>query len=116
MDQPTLAEGWPDGPLTEEDARDLLGETDHTDDPVRAVWVFDGGGEGAREAILDDTDPDDSVIDLVLETDGEYRLFSYTYGPAGLGWQDYGTEPTGSETMAGTLESYRPLAGDPGPG
>lgn len=112
MDQPTPAEGWPDGPLTEEEARDLLGGTDHTDDPVRTVWVFDGGGEGAREAILDETAPDDSVIDIVLETDEAYRMFSFTYGRAGLGWQDYGTEPAESETMAGTLESYRLLAGE----
>lgn len=115
MDQPTPAEGWPDGPLTEDEARDLLGESDCTADPVRAVWVFDGGGEGARDALLDEDDPDDAVIDLVLETDGSYRMFSYTYGRAGLGWQDYGAEPTDGEAMAGTLESYRLLAGEPGP-
>ncbi len=53
MDQPTPAEGWPDGPLTEEEVRDLLGGTDHTDDPVRAVWVFDGvvRGHGRRSAM-----------------------------------------------------------------
>ncbi|MFC6941350.1 hypothetical protein ACFQE8_15490 [Salinirubellus sp. GCM10025818] len=129
MDQPTPAEGWPDGPLTEEEVRDLLGGTDHTDDPVRAVWVFDGGGEGAREAILGDDGPedvaegtsasngrpvdaDDAVIDLVLETTDEYRMFSYTYGRTGLGWQDYGSEPAESETMADTLESYRLLVGE----
>jgi hypothetical protein len=112
MDQPTPAEGWPDGPLTESEARDLLGGTEHTDEPVRAVWVFDGGGEGAREALLADDDPDDAVIDLVLETDAEYRMFSYTYGTAGLGWQDYGTEPAENEAMAGTLESYRLLDGE----
>jgi hypothetical protein len=112
MDEPTPAEGWPDGPLAESEARDLLGGTDHTDDPVRAVWVFDGGGEGARDALLDEDDPEDAVIDLVLGTDGGYRMFSYTYGTAGLGWQDYGTEPPDSETMAGTLESYRLLAGE----
>ena len=112
MDRPKPAEGWPDGPLAEREARDLLGGTDHTGDPVRAVWVFDGGGEGARDALLDEDDPDDAVIDLVLETDAGYRMFSYTYGTAGLGWQDYGTEPAGSETMAGTLASYRLLAGE----
>ena len=112
MDQPTPAEGWPDGPLTESEACDLLGGTDHTEVPVRAVWVFDGGGEGARDALLDEDDPDDAVIDLVLETDVGYRMFSYTYGTAGLNWQDYGTEPAGDEAMAGTLESYRLLAGE----
>jgi len=112
MDEPTPAEGWPDGPLTESEARDLLGGPDHTDDPVRAVHVFDGGGEGARDALLDADDPDDAVIDLVLETERAYRMFSYTYGREGLGWQDYGTEPADSETMAGTLDSYRLLAGE----
>jgi hypothetical protein len=114
MDEPTPAEGWPEGPLTEDEARDLLGGTDLTADPVVAVHVFDGGGEGAREALLDEGDPDDAVIDLVLETGRGYRMFSYTYGREGLGWQDYGTEPAGSETMAGTLASYRLLAGETG--
>lgn len=115
MDEPTPAEGFPDGPLTEAEARDLLDGTDHTDDPVRAVWVFDGGGEGARDALLREDDPDDAVIDLVLETDGVYRMFSYTYGREGLGWYDYGTErkgTEGAEAMAGTLASYRLLAGE----
>lgn len=112
MDEPEPAEGWPEGPLTESEARDLLGGTDYTDEPVVAVHVFDGGGEGARDALLDDGDPADAVIDIVLETDREYRMFSYTYGRAGLGWQDYGSEPTDSGTMAGTLESYRLLAGE----
>jgi len=115
MDQPTPAEGWPEGPLDESAARDLLGGTDHTDEPVRAVHVFDGGGEGARDALLDQADPDDAVIDLVLETDREYRMFSYAYGREGLGWQDYGTErkdTEGAEAMAGTLASYRLLAGE----
>ena len=112
MDRPKPAEGWPDGPLAEREARDLLGGSHHTEEPVRAVWVFDGGGEGARDALLTEDDPDDAVIDLVLETDAGYRMFSYTYGTAGLGWQDYGTEPAGSETMAGTLTSYRLLAGE----
>lgn len=115
MDEPIPAEGWPDGPLTETDARDLLGKTDHTDDPVRAVWTFDGGGEGARDALLRADDPNDAVIDLVLETDREYRMYSYTYGREGLGWYDYGTErkgTDGAETMAGTLTSYRLLAGE----
>jgi hypothetical protein len=112
MNEPTPAEGWPDDPLTESEARGLLGGSDHTDEPVRAVWVFDGGGEGARDALLGEDDPDDAVIDLVLETDAGYRMFSYTYGTAGLGWQDYGTEPADSGTMTGTLEPYRLLAGE----
>lgn len=115
MDQPTPAEGWPDRPLTEEEARDLLGGTDHTDDPVSAVHVFDGAGEGARDALLGDDDPANAVIDLVLETDERYRMFSYTYGSSGLGWQDYGTErkeTEGAEAVAATLDSYRLLAGE----
>lgn len=112
MDRPTPADGWPDRPLTEDEARDLLGGTDHTDDPVCAVWVFDGAGEGARDALLGEDDPADAVIDLVVETDERYRLFSYTYGPSGLGWYDYGAEPTDEESMAGTLASYRLLAGE----
>ena len=119
MDEPEPAEGWPDGPLAEAEARDLLGGTDHGDEPVVAVWVFDGGGEGAREALLSEGDPADAVIDLVLETDRAYRMFSYTYGREGLGWQDYGTErkgTEGAETMRETLESYRLLCGEPDPG
>jgi len=112
MEEPEPAEGWPEGPLAESEARDLLGGTDHTDDPVSAVHAFDGGGEGARDALLDEADPDDAVIDIVLETDREYRMFSYTYGREGLGWQDYGTEPEEDETMATTLASYRLLAGE----
>ena len=112
MDDHTPAEGWPDGPLSEETARALLGGTDHTAAPVRAVWVFDGDDEGARNALLGEDDPADAVVDLVLDTDGVYRPFSYTYGRRGLGWYDYGAEPKdGNEPMARRLASYRLLAG-----
>ena len=56
--------------------------------------------------------PDDAVVDLVLETETGYRMYSYTGGR----WMDYGTQRKDDDEapqMTGTLESYRVLAGDP---
>ncbi|KTG10403.1 hypothetical protein AUR64_12615 [Haloprofundus marisrubri] len=108
MDEPTVAEGWPDRPLSGEETRDLL------DDEVTTVHVMDHD-PATRGVILGDDDPgpDESIVELVLETDDEYRMYSYTRDNDGTRWMDYGTERKGTdgeEQMQATLGSYRVFA------
>jgi hypothetical protein len=102
MEQPEPAPEMPDRPLSEEAARE------YADDPETvAVWVMDDDAVAA----VPDTD-DDAVRDLVVETETGYEMYSY----AGGEWKDYGTQRKDDDeapSMAGTLDSYRVLAGDP---
>lgn len=105
MEQPEPAEDWPDQPLPEDEAADLLG------DGVVAVWVMDHES-GVRSVVLGTDAPDDAVVDVVLETREAYEMYSYSGGR----WMDYGSQRKDDEeapSMAGTLESYRVLAGTP---
>lgn len=112
MDDPETVADWPDRPLTEAEAADLL------DGEVRAVHVMDHGD--AVRAGLDADEGD--VVEIVLETDQEFRMYSYAADPGGdepAEWRDYGTEQKGGEegrTMRQTLDSYRVLAGEPDDG
>jgi hypothetical protein len=102
MDQPEPAEGWPDRPLTEAEAADLLEEG-------IAVWVMDQDA-GVRGAVAPGAD-DDAVVDVVLETDAAFEMYSFSRGR----WMDYGTQrkdDADAPPMTGTLESYRVLAGE----
>lgn len=104
MDQPEPAADWPDRPLSEQEARER-----HEGD-VRAVWVMDHE-ETVRSAVLPSDAPDDAVVDVVLETETGFEMYSYTGGR----WMDYGTQRHDDEdapSMAGTLESYRVLVGE----
>ena len=106
MEQPEPAEGWPDGPLSTTEATDLLTETDG----ATGVWVMDHDA-GVRSVSLPADAPDDAVIDLVIERTDAFEMYSYTGGR----WMDYGTQRKDDEDappMAGTLESYRLLAGE----
>ncbi len=107
MDDPAPVEGWPDRPLTESEAADLC------DGEVRAVHVMDH--DDAVRASLGAEDGD--VVEVVLETDDEYRMYSYAAAPGdeSAAWQDYGRQSRagdGDEAMRGTLASYRVLAGE----
>jgi len=109
MDADPVTE-WPDRPLTEREAADLLA------DEVRAVHVMDH-----ETAVRESVDADEGdVIELVLETDAEYRMYSYAADPnEDAGWRDYGREfkaGEGAEAMRQTLDSYRVLAGESGAG
>ena len=104
MEQPQPATGWPERPLSEAEAEAKL-----DGDPV-AVWVMDPD-DTVRSATLPADAPGDPVIDLVLETETGFEMFSYTRGR----WMDYGTQRKDDEeapSMAGTLASYRVLAGE----
>ena len=104
MDQPEPAEGWPDEPLSEAAASDLL------EGDVVAVWVMDHD-DGVRSVALPPGAPDDAVVDVVLETTEAFEMYSYSRGQ----WMDYGTQRKDDDeapSMAGTLQSYRVLAGD----
>jgi len=108
MDEPSPAPDWPDRPLTEAEAADLREER------VLAVHVMDHD-DAVRAGV--DAAPDD-VIEVVLETDAEYRTYSYTVDPndGAATWMDYGTQPKAGEggaTMRETLASYRVVAGEP---
>ena len=128
MDQPEPADGWPNRPLSEAEATALLGVGDgeqHVDtadieiDPAAlfspggeptGVWVMDHESE-VRSAAVGGSDPDDAVIDVVVETREAFEMFSYTRGQ----WVDYGRQRRDDEdapSMAGTLDSYRLLAGE----
>jgi hypothetical protein len=104
MQEPEPAEGWPDRPLPEAEAADLLA------DDIVAVWVMDHE-DGVRSVVLPPGAPDDAVVDVVLETGTAFEMYSYSGGR----WMDYGTQRKDDEeapSMAGTLESYRVLAGE----
>jgi hypothetical protein len=104
MEQPEPADNWPDGPLSEAEARELQ------EGDVRAVWVMDHE-ESVRSAVVPNDAPEDAVVDVVLETDTGFEMYSYTGGR----WMDYGTQRHDDEdapSMAGTLESYRVLVGE----
>nr|WP_254538127.1 hypothetical protein [Halomarina sp. BCD28] len=108
--EPEPADGWPDGPLSEEDARDLLFDREE----VVAVWVMDHD-EGTRTAILGPDPDEDAVIDVVVETADAFEMYSYTHHEGGTAWVTYGEESKaddGATGMAGTLESYRLLVGE----
>jgi hypothetical protein len=103
MEQPEPADGWPDRPLTETEAADLL------DDAVVAVWVMDHDS-GVRGAVAPGADAD-AIVDVVLETDTAFEMYSFSGGT----WMDYGTQrkdDPDAPPMTGTLESYRVLAGE----
>ncbi|MFC7155147.1 hypothetical protein ACFQPA_06720 [Halomarina halobia] len=110
---PPPIEEWPDAPLTEREARDLLGG-----DAV-AVWVMDHD-EATRAAVAPDDGRADGVIDVVLETDDAYRPYGYTrYGCTrhgdGTGWVACGAErkgTDGAERVREALEDYRLLVDD----
>jgi hypothetical protein len=104
MEQPEPADNWPDRPLSEAEARELR------EGDVRAVWVMDHE-DSVRSAVVPNDSPEDAVVDVVLETDTGFEMYSYTGGR----WMDYGTQRHDDEdapSMAGTLESYRVLVGE----
>lgn len=104
MDQPEPAEDWPDRPLSEAEASDLLEEND-----AAAVWVMDQD-ESVRSVVVSGDAPDDAVVDVVVETATGFDMYSFSGGQ----WMDYGTQRKDDEeapSMDGTLASYRVLAG-----
>ncbi len=109
MDEPLPAEDWPDAPLTGEEAHHLLSEE------VDAVWVRPPD-EAARETLLTDDDPENSIVEIVLETPDEYHLYQYAHHMNATAWMDYGTESKDLEVgpMAERLDEFYLLAGDDG--
>jgi hypothetical protein len=104
MKTPEPADGWPDRPLSEAEA------TDRLDDDAVAIWVMDPDA-GVRSVAVPSDAPTDPIVDLVIETQTAFEMYSYTGGR----WMDYGTQRKDDETapsMAGTLASYRILDGE----
>ncbi|WP_254543623.1 hypothetical protein [Halomarina pelagica] len=107
MDPPPTEE-WPDAPLTEREARDLLGGD------VVAVWVMDHD-EATRAVLADDGAKGGGVIDVVLETADAFHPYSYTRYGDGTRWVTYGAKRKGSDGAAEAREppeGYRLLADD----
>ena len=103
MQEPEPADGWPEGPLSEAEAAELLA------DDALAVWVMDHEN-GVRSVAVPPDAPEDAVVDVVVETRSGFEMYSFTGGR----WMDYGTQRKDDDeapSMAGTLESYRVLAG-----
>lgn len=103
MEEPEPAEDWPERPLSAAEATEL-----RTND-VKAVWVMDHD-DGVRSVAVGSDAPDVAIVDIVLETQAAFEMYSYTGGR----WMDYGTQRKDDEetpSMAGTLESYRVHAG-----
>lgn len=109
LGDPEPADDWPDGPLTRAEARTLLDRAD-----VVAVWERPPD-EKAHASLLAPDDPDDAVVELVIETPTEYRLYGYARrDDGGAAWMDYGAAEKGTdaaETMLDAFESYRLLVG-----
>ncbi|WP_318566951.1 hypothetical protein [Salinigranum marinum] len=106
MDRPEPAADWPDRPLSEAEAEALL---DDVDDAV-AVWVMDHE-TGVRSTVVTKDAPDDAVVDVIVETTTGFDMYSFSRGQ----WMDYGTQrkdDSEAPSMAGTLDSYRVLAGE----
>ena len=107
---PEPAEDWPDGPLSEGDARDLLFDRED----VLAVWVMDHD-EATLSALLGPDPPEDAVVDVVVETDAAFEMYSYTHHETTTRWVTFGDERKGTDgarRMRDTLDSYRLLAGE----
>jgi hypothetical protein len=103
MEEPKPVEDWPERPLSAVEATELL-----TDD-VEAVWVMDHD-DGVRSVTVGSDAPDDAIIDVIVETQAAFEMYSYTGGR----WMDYGSQrkdDDGAPSMAGTLGSYRVHAG-----
>lgn len=103
MEKPKPATDWPDIPLTEDEAADRLNDG-------LAVWVMDAD-EAVRPATVPTGGPETPIVDIVIETDEAFDMYSYTGGQ----WMDYGTQRKDDEDappMDGTLASYRILIGE----
>lgn len=106
MEEPEPAEGWPEDPLSADEAAALLEERPE----VVAVWVM-RHDDGVRSSVVPADAPEDAVVDIVLETTAAFEMYSYSRGR----WMDYGTQRKDDEdapSMAGTLDSYEVLAGE----
>ena len=104
MKEPTPTTDWPDDPLSVTATKELLQDTS---DAI-AIWVMDHD-ESVRRIAIPDASPD-AIVDIVIETTTGFDMYSYTDGQ----WMDYGTQQKDNESapsMAGTLASYRVLAG-----
>ncbi|MFB9811837.1 hypothetical protein [Haloarcula sebkhae] len=106
MDEPEAVDDWPHRPFSPAEASALLDDIDG----AVAVWVMHYDNDVRSAVVLDDA-PEDAVIDIVVETDAAFEMYSYTSGV----WMDYGTQrkdDPDAPPMAGTLDSYDVLAGE----
>lgn len=103
MEESKPATDWPDFPLSEDEAAYRLNDG-------LAVWVMDAS-EAVRPATVPPGSPDNPVVDIVIETNEAFEMYSYTGGQ----WMDYGAQRKDDDDappMDGTLTSYRILVGE----
>jgi hypothetical protein len=97
----------PARPLTVKEGRDLLNR-----EGVETVWVMDHA-ENTRDLLFGPGVSDDALVDIVLETDERYEMYSYTDYEGETMWVSFGVEQKGTEggeMLHETLERYRLLA------
>lgn len=109
---------WPDRPVTRSEI-----QTDHNpidgidllplDDTVVGVWGLTQA-QIQRGAIPEEV-PETAIVDFVLETPTEYRMYSYVRHDRTIQWVSYEAEEKrteGGDKLETTLEEYTLLAGD----
>lgn len=114
---PSPVDDWPDTPVAESEVRTELDPNEAldplpVDETVFGVW---GMTRKKRNRSVDNEVPADAVVDLVLETPIEYRMYSYTQHDGATQWVAYETEEKGTEggdRLETTLERYSLLAGE----
>lgn len=117
---PRPVANWPDEPVTEANIRNVFDQSETSgpsfpiDDAIFGVWGVTQEGTNrvvaSRERISEN-----SVVDLVLETPVEYRMYSYTRHNGTTQWVKYDTEEKGTEggdRLETTLSRYALLAGE----
>ncbi|UPM43634.1 hypothetical protein [Halocatena salina] len=109
---------WPDRPVTRSEIQTDLDPIDAIDplpldDTVVGVWGVTQG-QIQRRSIPEEV-PEAAIVDFVLETPTEYRMYSYVQHDRTTQWVTYEAEEKrteGGDKFETTLQEYTLLAGD----
>jgi hypothetical protein len=117
---PRPVENWPDEPMTETSVCAVLDQNEAfdpslpIDDSIFGVWGLTQKRTN-RAVVTREEVSGNAVIDIVLETPAEYRMYSYTHHNGATQWVAYDTERKGTEggdRLETTLSRYSLLAGE----
>jgi hypothetical protein len=117
---PEPVENWPDDPVMETNVRSALDRDEALDplfpidDSIFGVWGITRE-KTKRTVVSRDEVSGDAVVDIVLETPAEYRMYSYTHHDGTTQWVEYDSETKGTEgghRLETTLSHYALLAGE----
>lgn len=109
---------WPDRPVTRSEVQTDLDPIDAIDplpldDAVLGIWGVTQ--EQIQRGSIPEDVPETAVVDFVLETPTEYRLYSYIRHDRTTQWVTYEAEEKRTESgdkFESILEKYTLLAGD----